>query len=91
MACQRLLQRAEICTWFADSGVTASSSGPGVWTCVEDGEYRGPQGRIQITAGRILTRGKSYMGLDLVAILEREFQTQVYLQQQQNLQQQRSG
>jgi hypothetical protein len=50
--------------------------GPGTWTCVEYGEYRSPKGRIQITPGKILTKGRSYMGLDLAAILEQEFKSQ---------------
>jgi hypothetical protein len=50
--------------------------GPGTWTCVDDDEYRGPQGRIQITAGTIVTKGKHFMGVDLAALLERELQMQ---------------
>lgn len=49
---------------------------PEMWTCVRDGEYIGPLGRIQVTMGATLTRGTSFMGVDLAAILEQEFQTQ---------------
>ena len=46
--------------------------GPGMWTCVRDGEYNGPQGRIQVTVGTTVTKGTSFMGVDLAAILEQE-------------------
>ena len=61
--------------------------GPGIWTCVEYGEYRSPKGRVQITPGRTLTKGKNYMGLDLAGILEQEFKSQNGPQPQQNQQQ----
>jgi hypothetical protein len=50
--------------------------GPGMWTCVKDGEYHGPQGRIQVTVGTTVTKGTSFMGVDLAAILEQELRMQ---------------
>jgi len=50
--------------------------GAGMWTCVRDGEYYGPQGRIQVTVGTTVTKGTSFMGVDLAAILEQESEIQ---------------
>ena len=50
--------------------------GPGMWTCVRDGEYNGPQGRIQVTVGTTVNQGTSFMGVDLAAIFEQELQLQ---------------
>jgi len=48
--------------------------GPGVFTCVRDGEFCGPSGRIQVTVGTTFTRGSTFMGLDLASALEEEYQ-----------------
>jgi hypothetical protein len=46
--------------------------GPGMWTCVRNGELEGPNGRIQVTLGSTFTKGTSFMGIDLAALLEEE-------------------
>jgi len=43
---------------------------PGVWTALCDGEFRGPNGRIQVTGGSTFRRGTTFMGVDLAAVLE---------------------
>lgn len=48
--------------------------GPGIWTCVRNGELDGPNGRIQVTIGSTFTMGTSFMGIDLADLLEEEFQ-----------------
>ena len=46
--------------------------GPGMWTCVRNGDLNGPNGRIQVTLGSTFTRGTSFMGIDLAALLDEE-------------------
>jgi hypothetical protein len=47
---------------------------PEMWTCVSSGEFYGPQGRIQVTVGTTVTKGTNFMGVDLAAILEKEYE-----------------
>jgi hypothetical protein len=43
---------------------------PGTWTALCDGEFVGPNGRIQVTGGSTFRRGMTFMGVDLAAVLE---------------------
>jgi len=43
---------------------------PGTWTSLCDGEFTGPNGRIQITGGSTFRRGTKFMGVDLAAVLD---------------------
>jgi hypothetical protein len=43
---------------------------PGTWTSLCDGEFTGPNGRIQVTGGSTFRRGTTFMGVDLAAVLE---------------------
>ena len=45
----------------------------GTWTCVRDGEFTGPNGRIQVTVGTTFTRGTNYMGMDVAQWLDEQF------------------
>ena len=47
--------------------------GPGIWTCVRNGEFEGPNGRIQVALGTTFTRGTSFMGIDLAERLEEQY------------------
>ena len=47
---------------------------PGHWTCVRNGEFDGPNGRIQVTAGSIFTRGTHFMGADLAQWLDEHYE-----------------
>jgi len=42
----------------------------GSWTCVVPTTLEGPNGRVQITAGTTLQRGKTFMGCDLARWLD---------------------
>jgi hypothetical protein len=46
--------------------------GPGVWTCVRNGEFHGPNGRIQVALGTTFTKGTNFMGVDVAALLDDE-------------------
>jgi hypothetical protein len=50
--------------------------GPGMWTCVRNGDYQGPHGRVQVTVGSTFTIGTSFMGVDMAALLEERFAVQ---------------
>ena len=47
---------------------------PGKWTCIRDGEFIGPNGRIQVIAGSTFARGTSFMGVDVALWLDREYE-----------------
>jgi hypothetical protein len=49
---------------------------PGIWVCTTAAELTLPQGRIQITEGSRFTWGTRFMDIELVALLEAEFQRQ---------------
>ena len=44
----------------------------GSWTCIALASLNGPNGRIQVTPGTTLAPGARFMGVDLVAWLEKE-------------------
>jgi hypothetical protein len=46
--------------------------GPGIWVCVRAGEFKGPQGRIQVAVGTTFTMGTNFMGVDVASLLEDE-------------------
>jgi len=46
----------------------------GIWVCVRDGEFTGPNGRIQVAVGSTFTRGTSFMGIDLAEWLDQEYE-----------------
>jgi hypothetical protein len=46
----------------------------GTWLCTQPCELVLPTGRIQVAAGRTLTQGDKFMGIDLVALLEAEYE-----------------
>jgi hypothetical protein len=50
--------------------------GAGVWVCVEAGELRLPQGRIQVAPGTRFTRGTMFMNVELAALLDAEYERQ---------------
>ena len=45
-------------------------NGYGVWICIAPGEITLPQGRIQVTPGTTLTKGTTFMGVDVVKLLD---------------------
>lgn len=45
-------------------------AGNGVWICVIPAEVVLPQGRVQIVPGTVLTKGTTFMGIDMVKLLE---------------------
>ena len=45
----------------------------GQWVCVRPADFQGPNGRVQVTIGSTFTRGKSFMGVDLVQWLEGQY------------------
>ena len=44
----------------------------GSWRCVDSATIDTPAGRIQVTAGALFTPGTSFMGCDLVEMLDEE-------------------
>ena len=48
----------------------------GSWRCVEPAELKVDGSRIQVAAGTRVTRGTSFMGVDLAALLDREYDAQ---------------
>lgn len=42
------------------------------WTCLSDGTFNGPNGRIQVAAGSRFYPGTIFMGFDLAAWLEEQ-------------------
>lgn len=47
---------------------------PGFWRCIEPTEVHLDGGRIQIAPGTLFTRGTSFMGVDVAALLDEEFE-----------------
>ena len=45
----------------------------GMWTCVRDGEFNGPNGRIQVTVGSTFKQGTNFMGVDLAQWLDEQY------------------
>lgn len=45
----------------------------GKWTCVRDGEFVGPTGRIQVSIGSTFTKGTNFMGIDLAEWLDEQY------------------
>jgi hypothetical protein len=48
--------------------------GPGIWTCVRNGEFQSPNGRIQVTVGTTFTRGTNFMGMDVAQWLDEQYE-----------------
>ena len=46
---------------------------PGMWTCIQDGEFRRPGVRIQVPVGTTVIRGTPFMGMDVADVLEEEY------------------
>jgi hypothetical protein len=45
----------------------------GAWTCHEPAELFLPGGRVQVTAGSRFVRGTTFMGIDLAALLDEQY------------------
>ena len=45
----------------------------GAWTCLEPAELLLPGGRIQVTPGSRFLRGTTFMGIDLAALLDEQY------------------
>jgi len=45
----------------------------GVWECRRDAEIDLPEGRVEVAAGTVFTRGTTFMGIDMVELLEAEY------------------
>jgi hypothetical protein len=46
----------------------------GAWTCVEPADLLLPSGRIQVTPGSRFQRGTTFMGIDLAALLDDQYE-----------------
>lgn len=46
----------------------------GSWKCVSDGEISTALGRVQVTEGAVFTRGTIFMGVDIVKLLDEEWE-----------------
>ena len=46
--------------------------GAGVWVCVRPVEVVLPQGRIQVAPGTLLTKGTTFMGIDMAKLLDEQ-------------------
>jgi hypothetical protein len=46
----------------------------GTWTCIAPATLDHPKGRIQVAQGTHFTRGTSFMGIDLVEWLEKQYE-----------------
>ena len=44
----------------------------GAWTCITKAEFKGPNGRIQVTVGSRFVRGTNIMGADLAEWLDEQ-------------------
>jgi hypothetical protein len=44
----------------------------GSWQCVAPAEFIGPNGRMEVTAGTVLTPGRLFMGVDLAKWLDEQ-------------------
>ena len=42
----------------------------GSWLCVAHATFEGPQGRMEVTRGRVFAPGEAFMGIDLAAWLD---------------------
>jgi hypothetical protein len=49
----------------------------GSWTCISDGTFNGPNGRIQVSAGSRFYPGTTFMGFDLAAWLDRKIEPEM--------------
>ena len=47
---------------------------PGVWTCIEPATLDLPEGRVQVTPGTRLTRGTSFMNVDVARLLDEQYE-----------------
>jgi len=45
----------------------------GAWTCISHTEIRSRLGRVQVAAGSRFEPGTTFMGVDIVQLLEQEF------------------
>jgi hypothetical protein len=45
----------------------------GSWLCIEAVDLELPEGRVQIAPGTRLTRGTTFMGVDLVRLLDEQW------------------
>ena len=45
---------------------------PGIWTCVRNGEFMSPNGRIQVSIGPTFIRGTNFMGMDVAQWLDEQ-------------------
>lgn len=48
----------------------------GTWRCVEAAEFKLDGGRMQVAPGTRFTRGTTFMGIDLAARLDAEYEHQ---------------
>ena len=46
----------------------------GRWLCTEKATLDLPQGRVQVTAGSRFVRGTRFMGVDLAALLDEQYE-----------------
>ena len=47
----------------------------GAWECVSPAELAGPNGRIQVTPGLRVTKGTTFMGVDLAKWLDEQYES----------------
>ena len=48
--------------------------GPGIWVCVRNGEFYADDWRMQVAIGTTFTKGTHFMGMDLAAALDAEYE-----------------
>jgi hypothetical protein len=48
-------------------------SGPGAWRCISPARIDLPSGSIEVATGSVLTKGTTFMNVDLVELLESEY------------------
>ena len=44
----------------------------GIWECFEAATLMLPEGRVQVAAGTVFTKGTSFMGIDMAELLDAE-------------------
>lgn len=49
----------------------------GVWVCIEPASLELPEGRIQVSPGTRLTRGTSFMNVDVAKLLDERYEKSV--------------
>lgn len=48
--------------------------GPGVWTCIAPATLELPAGRIQVAVGTCLTRGTTFMNVEIARLLDEQYE-----------------